>query len=286
MYTLSVAGPSRPSIPNKRVALPQQHGAWVMWGGPLLVGMATAGAWDSAQFWLALTSLGAFLTLHPLTILVKTVAKRRPAEQAAPARIWLAAYGAVTIAGGCGLWLSGAAWVLWLGVLAAPAAVWQLALVARREERRQMGMEVVGAGVLALNALAAHAVAAGGLVLAGLTLWMLCWMQAAGAIVYVFACLEFRRMKAVPEWRERGRISRGALLTNAANFVIVAGLAVMSLAPVWASIPFALMLVEALRGGLWRPPVGARPTAIGARQAVVSTLFYLLLIGAYGLGGS
>lgn len=255
-----------------------------MWGGPLVVGAAVGGAFTPALFWLILASLGAFLTLQPLTILVKVLAKRRPEEERAAALFWLAVFGALTAAGGAGLWLSGSGWVLALGLLAVPVLLWQMALVARREERGQMGVELVGAGVLALNAGAAHGVAVGAFTFTSLMLWALCWLQAAGAIVYIFLCLDYRRLKAAPEWGERQRLSRRSTLNHAANVVIVAALAFLGRVPVWVLLPFVLMLGEALYGGLWRPPVGVKPVAIGVRQTIVSIICYVLLIASYSLG--
>lgn len=249
----------------------------------MVVGMAVGGAFTPALPWLILASLGAFLALQPLTILVKVLAQRRPVEERAPALFWLAAYLALTAAGGLGLWLSGAGWALLLGLPALPVLVWQMMLVARREERGQMGVELVGAGVLALNAGAAHGVAVGGFDLTGLMLWVLCWLQAAGAIIYIFLCLEYRRLKAAPEFGERLRLSRRSTLYNTANIFVALTLAGLGWVPVWAVLPFLLMLGEALYGGLWRPPVGVKPVIIGLRQTAVSVLFYLLLIGAYGL---
>lgn len=254
-----------------------------MWGGPLIVGAAIGGAFTPALFWLLLASLGALLALQPLTILVKVLAQRRPAEERAPALFWLAVYVALTAAGGLGLWLAGAGWALLLGLLALPVLVWQMALVFRREERGQMGVELVGAGVLALNAGAAHGVAVGGFNLTSWMLWALCWLQAAGGIVYVFLCLEYRRLKAAPELGERLRLSRRSTLYNTANVGLVAALAFLGWVPAGAPLPFLLMLGEALYGGLGRPPVGVKPVVIGVRQTVVSGLFYLLLIGTYGL---
>ncbi|MCS6911537.1 MAG: hypothetical protein NZM11_13360, partial [Anaerolineales bacterium] len=170
-----------------------------------------------------------------------------------------------------------------LGLPALPVLLWQMVLVFRREERGQMGVELVGAGVLALNAGAAHGVVVGSFDLTSLMLWVICWLQAAGAIVYIFACLEYRRMKAAPELGERLRLSRRSTLYNAANVMVAAGLAGLGWIPVWAVLPFLLMLGEALYGGLWRPPVGVKPMVIGLRQTAVSVLFYLLLIGVYGL---
>lgn len=264
------------------VALPQQHGAWVMWAGPLVFGILVARAITPALAWLVLASLGAFLALQPLTLLVKVWAGRRPRDEAGPALLWLSLYGALTLAGALGLIQQGHVWTLLLGVLAAPVLVWQMWLVRRREERGQMGVELVGAGVLALNALAGCGVASGvGVDLRGLVLFALSWLQSATGIVYIYLCLEYRRMKAVPPRDERMRLAGRALLYAGADVVIVLLLAALGVAPLGAVVGYVFMAGEVVYGGVWKPPVGARPAAIGVRQTVVTVIFFVLLLIAY-----
>lgn len=94
---------SRRDLFRKHLALPQQHGAWALWLGPFCVGIAVGRALTPGHFWLTLAMLGAFLALQPLTILVKAWAGRRPTAERAPALVWLAAYGALALAGALGL---------------------------------------------------------------------------------------------------------------------------------------------------------------------------------------
>lgn len=264
------------------IALPQQHGAWVMWAGPLLFGIAVARAFPPALGWLLLASLGAFMSLQPLTLLVKVWVGRRPRDEQGPALLWTTIYGLAAVIGVIGLVAQGAAWTLALGVLAAPVLIWQMVLVMRREERGQMGVELVGSGVLALNALAGYGIASGaGIDPRGLVLFALSWLQAAGGIVYVYLCLEYRRMKAVPAQDERWRLARRTLLYASANVVVAVILGLLGLAPLGAVVAFALMVVEVVVGGVLRPPVGARPAAIGVRQLIVTTVFFGVMILAY-----
>ena len=248
---------------RKHIALPQQHGSWALWLGPFAVGTVVGGWLTWGWLWLSLAMLGMFLALQPLTILVKALGGRRPAEERAPALAWLGLYGGLALAGGLGLVWSGHVWVLGLGLLMAPVLAWQMWLVARREERGQILVESLGAAALALSAPAAQALGAGAFSRDSLVLWALCALQAVGAILYVYTCLDYRRLKTAPAW------------------AAAIGLALAGWAPPWAPAGFGLMMAEAVYGSLLRPPIGAKPVVIGVRQTVVTGLFSLALIAAY-----
>jgi hypothetical protein len=143
-----------------------------------------------------------------------------------------------------------------------------------------MGIELVAAGALTLAAAAGYQVTAG----YGRTawwLWALCWLQSAGSILYIYLRLEHRRMTAPPPWPERLRMAKEGLLFNAANLAIVALLAALELVPAPAIVPFGLMLLEFLYGGLLEPAVRVKPAKIGVRQILVSVVFSVSLILAY-----
>jgi hypothetical protein len=277
----NTASASRQSLLRKHIALPQQHGAWALWLGPFVAGAVIGGRLSWGLLWLTLAMLGMFLALQPLTILVKALAGRRPPEERTPALIWLAAYGGLILLGVLGLAGTGVLWVLGLGALMVPVLAWQLWLVARRAERGQLLVESLGAAALALSAPAAQAVGAGAFGRDSLILWVLWALQAVGAIIYIYACLDYRRMKAAPPWPERWRLAQASTLWNGASLMIVIGLTAAGWAPTLAPLGFALALAEAAYGGLLRPPVGARPVIIGVRQTVVTALFSLALIAAY-----
>lgn len=166
---------------------------------------------------------------------------------------------------------------------ALPVLAWQMWLVAQRSERGQMWVEILGAGVLALSAPAAQAIGAGEFTRTSLSLWVLCALQAAGAIVYVYLCLDYRRLKAAPPWPERWRMARASTVGNAAALAAAAGLTVIGWGPALAPVAFGLMLAEAVYGGLLKPPVGVKPVLIGVRQVMVTIVFSLALIWAYSV---
>lgn len=272
---------SRETLFRRHIALPQQHGAWAMWLAPFGIGVGVGGVLTPALGWLALAATGAFLALQPLTQLVKVWAGRRSARERGPALVWLALYGLLMLVGAAGLALTGQAWVLALGVLALPILAWQLLLVARRAERGQMGVEMLGAAVLALGAPAAYGVAVGGPSLTGVWLWTLCALQGAGAVTYIFATLVYRRLTARPDWSERWRIAGRSTVLHVAMLLVVGLLVAAGQVPFPVLLPFSLLLAEAIYGGLLRPPVGVKPARIGVRQTIVTVLFALLVIAAY-----
>ncbi|MBM4424215.1 MAG: hypothetical protein FJ030_12640 [Chloroflexi bacterium] len=267
---------------QKHIALPQQHGAWAIWLGPFAIGIGVSEtALKPGLLWLALASLGGFFALQPLTLFVKVLARRRPRADLIPAAFWIIAYGLVTAIGAFGLILTGNGFLLWLGLAALPVLAWQMWLVARREERGQMGVEVVGAGVLCMATPAAVWADTGAMSPAGWWLFALCWLQAAGAIVYVYLRLEHRRMTTLPEWNERVKLARRSMLYSIANVIIAAALAAFGVAPPGIIAAFAAMLAESVYGGLARPGIGAKPSSIGVRQIIVTVLFAVLMIIAY-----
>lgn len=254
-----------------------------MWLSPFAIGVGVGRDITPALGWLALAATGAFLALQPLTQLVKVAAGRRSARDRGPALVWLAVYGLLTLIGAAGLVATDQAWALALGALALPVLAWQMFLVARRAERGQMGVDILGAAVLALGAPAAYGVAVGGPSLTGVWLWTLCALQGAGGVVYIFAALVYRRMDGRPNWPVRWRIAGPSTLLHGVMLLVVALLVVADQVPSAVLLPFALLLAEAVYGGLLRPPVGVRPTRIGVRQTVMTAVFALLVVAAYGM---
>ena len=151
-----------PSLWQKHIAITQEHGSWVFLFSPLLIGLAASGRWTAASAWLIVAALAAFLVRQPLTVLVKVRSKRRGPQDVAPAVFWVAVYGLLGSIGLWGLWRHGQAQLAVLALPGLPVFLWHLILVARRAERRQIGVEIVASGVLALAAPAALWVGQGG----------------------------------------------------------------------------------------------------------------------------
>lgn len=269
-----------PALWRKHIALPQQHGSWVLWLGPYLTGLGIGGFLRPGVVWLSLASLGAFLALQPLTVLVKALSGRRTRDDVTPALFWLMLYSTLVAAGAIGLIASGNGFVLLLGVLALPAVAWQLWLVTRKAERHALWAEVAGTAALSLAAPAALWVDAGFSVM-GVWLWLLCALQAGASIAHVYVLLVYRRMTVAPAVPQRWAMARLSVVWHALNVALVALLAALGHVPALAVVAFALMLAESIYGDLLKPCIGAKPAAIGMRQVFVAFAFALLLIAAY-----
>jgi len=72
-------------------------------------------------------------------------------------------------------------------------------------------------------------------------------------------------------------MGRRALVYSTFNLLLVLVLAIISLVPPLLLLPYALQWLETIYG-TFVPALGKRPTRIGLRQLVVSSLFTLLFI--------
>jgi hypothetical protein len=137
--------------------------------------------------------------------------------------------------------------------------------------------------VLALAAPAAYWVGLGRPDPLGWWLFALAWLQSAASIVYAYLRLEQRELRAVPDLPARFRMGRRALLYTGFNLAAVLVLSLLKILPPLLPVPFALQFAETLWGALVRPAVGFKPTAIGVRQLIVSTLWTVLFILAWNV---
>jgi hypothetical protein len=277
---MSASALTPPALWRKHIALPQQHGSWVLWLGPYLIGLGIGGFLKPGVLWLSLASLGAFLALQPLTVLVKALSGRRTRDDITPALFWLGLYGVLLAFGALGLVATGNAWLLLLGVLALPAVAWQLWLVTRKAERHALWAEVAGTAALSLAAPAALWVDSGFSVM-GMWLWLLCALQAGASIAHVFVLLAYRRMTTLPDKALRWQTARLSVLWHAVNVAVVVALVVPGFVPALAIVAFVAMLAESIYGDWLKPKLGVKPAVIGMRQVIVALVFALLMIAAY-----
>ncbi len=266
---------------RKHIAFPQDHGSWVFLFSPLLIGIFAGGRWTAAMGYLIVAALGAFLLRQPVVMAVKAYSGRRSRKELPAARLWMVVYALVSAGALAGLIVQGYAYVLGLAVPGIFVFIWHLRLVSRRAERRQMGVEIVGSGALALAATGAYWVGVGEPAPLGWWLWVLTWFQSAASIVYAFLRLEQRVLRQIPSPAMRLHMARRAFLYSTFNLLAAAGLAFANILPPLIWLPYALQWAETVWGAL-RPAVGVRPTRIGVRQLIVSTIFTIVFIVIWG----
>jgi hypothetical protein len=264
----------------KHVAVPSDHGSWVFLVSPLLIGGFLGGRWTIVTLYLVVASLMGFFLRQPITHLIKIHAGRRPRSELVPAVVWTLAYSAVGSVHVVGLVLRGYAHLLWLVLPGMLVFSWHLALVWRKRERHQLGVEILATGVLSLVAPAAFWIGTGQPDRFGWLLWVLVWLQAIASIMYVHLRLDQRKLGAVGDLRARARLGIVSLRWTTFNVVLVAVLAMAEIVPPFLLAPYMLQWLEGIRGILV-PARKGLPAAIGIRQLVVTTLFTVLFILAY-----
>jgi len=270
----------RSQLMLRHVAVPNEHGSWVFLFSPLLIGLFAGDILHSGSLLLVGAALAAFMLRQPITILVKILSKRRPRSELPAALSWIAIYGLIAFGFLSGLMAMGYTPILFLAVPALPVFAWHLWLVSRRSERRQPVVEVAGSGVLALVAPAAYWVGVGHYDPIGWLLWGLTWMQAGVSIYYAYLRLQQRVWKEVPEPSQCWQAGRRIVFGAAGALILVSLLAGYKVVSPWLPLAFVVQFAEAL-WGTFHPAVRAKPTHIGIRQLIVSTLFTIVFIAAW-----
>lgn len=267
---------------NRQIALPQDHGAWVFIFSPLLVGIFAGGKFTYASLALTAAAMAAFLMRQPSAAMVKAYAGRRPRSDLPAARFWFVVYGVIAILALAELFYLKQGYIVLLAIPGIPVFAWHLFLVSKRAERRQAGVEIIATGVLSLAAPAAFWVGRGAYDPMGWWLWALTWLQSAGSIVYAYARLEQREQAQSLERSERWRIGKRAFAYTSFNLAAALLLGWSRLLPQWIFLPYLLQWLETV-WGIQNPATGWKPTRIGIRQLIVSTLWTVLFIFTWRL---
>jgi hypothetical protein len=262
---------------RRSIAITNEHGSWVFLLSPLLIGIFAGENWSTPLVYLIIAVLAGFLIRQPIAIVVKIFSGRRPRRDLPAAYFWITVYGLIGLMMVIGLVLRGFGYVLYLALPGIPVFGWHLWLVSRRAERRQAGVEIVASGVLALSAPAAYWISVGSPDPVGWWLWGLTWLQSAASIVYAYLRLKQRDWKVIPSLRVRLRSGQRANLYTSFNLLLTGILSFVGWLPSLIFMPYLLQWSETVWGTL-NPAVGVKPTKIGLRQLIVSTIFTILFI--------
>ncbi len=272
----------RASYFRRQIFLPQDHGSWIFILGPLLVGLFAGGRFEDASFHLIIAAMAAFLIRQPATIAVKAHSGRRPKDDLPATRFWVAIYGFIALLALIGLVLEGFGYVLFLAIPGIPIFAWHLWLISRREERKQTGVEIIATGVLSLAAPAAYWIGADRYDPIGWWLWILVWLQTAASIVYAYLRLEQRSLAKIPARGELWKMGLRAFAYTTVNLAATLGLGLASVLPRFLLIPYLVQWSETM-WGIFHPAIRWKPTRIGLRQLIVSTLWTILFIVTWRL---
>ena len=265
------------SLFRRQIAIPQDHGSWVFILSPLLIGLFAGEQFTPASINLIVAALGAFLLRQPVVMAVKAYTGRRPRSDLPATRFWMVVYGIIMLLALGGLVAGGFTYVLYLAIPGIPVFAWHLYLVGKRAERKQPGMGILATGALALAAPAAYWIGRDGYDLTGWALWILTWLQSAASIVYAYLRLEQRGQAEGIERSEQWAMGKRALQYTSFNLALSLLLGLSNWLPRWIFVPYFLQWFETV-WGISHPAIGWKPTAIGIRQLIVSTLFTLLFI--------
>ncbi len=277
--------PHKPKFFRKHYAIPSEHGIWIWWLGPLIIGTSAAGGPSSAFLTLFLAALFAFLIRQPVSIIVKALSGRRNKEDIQPATVWVIVYGLGLLLFVAILVAQGYRQILLLAIPGIPVFIWNIRLISKRAKRGQRGIELVGSGVLALAAPAAYWVSGGTDIFLPWILWLLTWLQSAASIVNVYDRLKFRELDQIPSLELRLRNGRRSLAYHIFNVTLCVILAVGGWIPWLSVIAFMLMLLDSVESVI-HPPIGARARAIGFRQLGASILFVIFMSMGFLLAGT
>jgi hypothetical protein len=262
---------------RKQIFLPQDHGSWVFIFSPLLVGLFAGGKFTAASVSLIGACMAAFLMRQPITMAVKAYSGRRPKTDLSAALLWIAVYGVIVLVALTGLIRAGFSYLVALAIPGAPVFAWHLWLVSRRAERRQVNVEIIATGVLALAAPAAYWVGIGDYDPMGWWLWILVWLQTAASIVYAYLRLEQREQAEGLGIGGLWEMGRRAFMYTTFNLAVSLALGLGSFLPRFVFIPYLVQWSETM-WGIFHPALKWKPTRVGIRQLIVSTLWTILFI--------
>jgi hypothetical protein len=267
----------RSQISRRQIALPQDHGSWVFLLSPLLIGLFAGENLNYGSIILIFAALSGFLIRQPITILIKIYSGRRNRRDLPAAQFWSTVYAATGLIAVVLLIYLGYGFVLYLAVPGILVFSWHLYLVSRRSERRQAGVEIAASGVLALAAPAAYWIEINGYNPTGWWLFILTWFQSAASIVYAYLRLEQRQLSGPINLKTKLILGRRAIIYTSFNLVTVAIFSFSGRLPSFLPLPYLIQWAETIWGTIY-PAIGFKPTQIGIRQLIVSTIFTVTFI--------
>jgi len=270
-------GMSGNTLFKKHIAIPQDHGSWIFILSPLLIGVFAGRSFTYTTFNLIIAAMAAFMLRQPAITLIKIFSKRRSKDELKPAYFWFIVYGLIGLLALITLVMEGFGYIVYLAIPGIPIFAWHLWLVSKREERKQVNIEIIATGVLSLAAPASYWVGIGGYDPHGWWLWILIWLQTAASIVYAYLRLEQRNQAKGPVGSGHWKMGWRAGAYTSFNLASVLTLGLFAVLPSFLFVPYLVQWIETM-WGITHPASGWKPTRIGIRQFIVSIIWTITFI--------
>ncbi|NOT46675.1 MAG: YwiC-like family protein [Acidobacteria bacterium] len=220
----------------RQVALPSEHGGWAFLFEPLVAGMAIA--FSSGAPWIALLTVGAFLTRQPLKVLIADRFGMRNSARAGMAFRFLLCYGAIFSLGLAGTLLTVGSRPLLPFIWVLPLALFQIYIDASGQSRKLIP-ELTGAVVMSAS-IAAIGLSANMPLANAIALWAIFASRSIASILYVRERLRLEKDK---------RHSRVVpTLAHVAALLLTAALAYFGLSPFLTILAMSVLAYRAIAG--------------------------------------
>jgi len=262
---------AQPKVRRKQIALPVEHGGWGFLFESLVAGLAVA--FSSAAPWVAIMTIGAFLTRQPLRIYIVDRLGMRVKQRANAALAFIGIFASIFFAGAIGTLLTIHIPALTPFLIVAPLAAMQMYWDVRRKSRDLLP-ELLGAIAMS-SSIAVMALAADMSRPAALALWILFIARGIPSILYV---------------RERLKLEKGKgfsrvipTVANVAAFLSVAILAYHGLLPYLVVAILGILLARTVFG-LSPNRKKLKAMQIGVREIFYGTAVVLALIVGHFAG--
>ena len=264
-------GVALPPFSTRRIALPTEHGGWGFLVEPLVAGLAIAFSIGGA--WIALMTIGAFLTRQPLKMLILDRMGMRDRRRALAASKYVLLYAAVFAVG-----LTGA--LLTASITSFVPFLFVLPLVALQNYydifRRSRHIVPELAGAVAISASVACITLAGGLALPNaLALWAIFVLRLISSILYVRERLLLEKGK--PFSRELPATA------HVLSLVVVVILVSFDLASVLTLLVMAVLLHRSI-SGLSPTRTKLKAMQIGIYEVIYGAVLVASIIAGHFLG--
>lgn len=261
----------RPKFRLKSIALPNEHGAWGFLFEPIVASLAIA--FSVGGLWIAVMTIGAFLSRQPVkTFFLNRLGRRDPDLSAASLKFG-ALYGSIFVIGLTGTFASVGLTPLVPFLAVLPLMAMQVYFDAFRQGR-QLLPELAGAVSISASA-AAIALAGGFQWPIAIGLWLVFIARLIPSILYVRQRLKLEKGKPFSR--------TGPLFAQATGFMMVAFLAFFRLIPILPVFAMSLLSYRAIEG-LSSGRRKMKAMKIGVWEVIYGAITVLSIIVGYYTG--